>query len=197
MSTSYQPEQDSQPQYDPSYPDQDQPAQLDHTGHTVVSQGNEVDEVIVEEYWGTQETTRYTMPDGVQWFEIKKMNEGDRARYQYEAGLKMTTKRKSGDTEIDLDQAKDRRGLIMNSVINWYIRKDGVWVPFNKQALGAWIIATNPNYVDNLISKIRKFNPFLQEDLSSDDIREQMKDLEEMLEVAIKREAEADFSPAK
>lgn len=170
---------------------------LDHSGHTVVSAGTDVDEIVVEEYWGTDETSKYYMPDKVQWFEIKKMNEGDRARYQYEAQLKMTTKRKSGDTEIDLDQAKDRRALIMNSVINWRIRKDGVWLPFNKQALGTWIIQTNPNYVDNLISAIRKFNPFLQEDLSSADIREQIKDLEEMYEIAVKREAEADFSPAK
>lgn len=194
--TSYQPEQD-QP-YDPSYQQDDRPAELDHTGHTVVSTGEDggVD-VIVEEYWGTNETTQYFMPDGVQYFEIKKMNEGDRARYQFEAQLKMTTKRKSGDTEIDLDQAKDRRALIMNSVINWKIRKDGVWLPFNRQALGAWIVATNPNYVDNLISKIRKFNPFLQEDLSSAEIREQIKDLEESLALAEKREAEADFSPAK
>jgi hypothetical protein len=183
--------------YDPTYPNEEQPTQLDHSGHTVVSQGTDVDEVIIEDYWGTSETTKYFMPDGVQWFEIKKMNEGDRSRYQYEAQLKMTTKRKTGDTEIDLDQAKDRRALIMNSVVNWHMRKEGVWLPFNRQALGAWIVATNPNYVDNLISKIRKFNPFLQEDLSSADIREQIKDLEEMLVVAEKREAEADFSPAK
>jgi hypothetical protein len=168
---------------------------LDHSGHTVVRGGQaEAEPIVYEDYWGTNETIRHTMPDGVSWFEIKKMNEGDRARYQYEAQLKMTTKRKTGDTEIDLDHAKDRMALICNSVIGWNLRRDGQPVLFNMQALRAWVTATSPVYVDALIGKIRKFNPFLQEDLSSEDLREQIKDLQEMLDLAIKREAEADFS---
>lgn len=187
----------TQPYTDPEF-DRPQDAGLDHSGHTVVRQtGSEAEPIVYEDYWGTDETVRHVMPDGNSWFEIKKMNEGDRARYQYEAALKMTTKRKSGDTEIDLDQAKDRMALICNSVINWNIRKGGEVVPFNKAALRAWVTATGPNYVDALISKIRKFNPFLQEDLSSADLREQIKDLEESYELAVKREAEADFSSSK
>lgn len=185
----------SQPYTDPEFND----APIDHSGHTVVQQqqGESAltpEPIVYEDYWGSKETTRYTMPDGQQWFEIKKMDEGDRARYQYEAQLKMTTKRKSGDTEIDLDQAKDRAALIKNSVVNWNMFKDGTQVPFHRNALAQWIQATSPVYVDNLISKIRKFNPFLQEDLSSTDLREQIKDLEESLTIALKREAEADFS---
>lgn len=194
--TSYQPEQDNRPYEYPT--DESGGPGIDNAGHTVVQQpGDGVDTVVYEDYWGSSETVRWVLPDGNQWLEIKKMNEGDRARYQYEAQLKMTTKRKSGDTEIDLDQAKDRASLIRNSVVNWNMRKGGEIVPFNRQALGAWIVATNPNHIDNLITKIRKFNPFLQEDLSSKDIREQITDLEEMYEIALKREAEADFSPSK
>jgi hypothetical protein len=186
---------DAPPEYE--YPADTGPAEIDHAGHTVVKSGDDGVEVVFEDYWGSAATTRYTMPDGKQWFEIKKMNEGDRARYQYEAALKMTTKRKSGDTEIDLDQAKDRSALIRNSVIGWNMHKGGVPVPFNRAALSAWIVATEPIYIDGLIGKIRKFNPFLQEDLSAKDLREQIKDLEEMLEIALRREAEADFSDSK
>lgn len=178
---------------------------LDHTGHTVVGEPahqNEPATIIYEDYWGTDSTTRYMMPDGHQWFEIKKMSEGNRAQYQREAGLQMTSQRKTGDTKIDIDQAQDRLALILNSVIAWNIvKKTGVndFTPilFNRQALRQWVNETNPNYVDNLIQEIRKFNPFLQEDLSVEDLEKQEAEVRELLILARQRAAAADFSKNK
>lgn len=179
--------------------------ELDHTGHTVVGQPAHQSDpavIIYEDYWGTDATTRYTMPDGQQWFEIKKMSEGNRAQYQREAGLQMTSQRKTGDTKIDIDQAQDRLALILNSVIGWNIvKRTGVneFTPilFNKHALREWVTQTGPNYVDNLIQEIRKFNPFLQEDLSVEDLEKQKAEVEELLVLARRREASADFSKNK
>lgn len=180
---SYQPEQDT----------------LDHSGHTVVSEaeGRPLEVTVYEDYWGTKGETTHYMPDGKQYFTIKKMDEGDRARYQFESGMQMTSMRKTGDTKIDINQAKDREALVCASVKGWFLVKDGVQVPFNAQALRAWVKGSDPKLLDKLLMSIRKFNPFLQEDLSVKDIDEQMQELRELRDIAEKREAEADFSPAK
>jgi hypothetical protein len=177
---------------------------LNHSGHDVikVAEGGEVEQVMYEDYWGSDQTTTFYMPDGKQYFEIKKMNEGDRAKYQREAGMQMTAQRKTGDTKIDIDQAQDRMALITNSVINWHIVKkdpNNEFVPllFNKQVLRQWVTETGPNFVDNLVQAIRKFNPFLQEDLSVEDLIKQRDEVDELLVLARQREAEKDFSSNK
>src|ERR1700754_87705 len=87
---------------------------LDHAGHTVVSStepGREPEVTVYEDYWGTSGEQTHYLPDGKQYFTIKKMNEGDRAKYQFESGMQMTSMRKTGDTKIDINQAKDREAL--------------------------------------------------------------------------------------
>jgi hypothetical protein len=182
-STPYQPEQDS----------------LDHTGHTVVSQadGRSPEVTVYEDFWGTSGETTHYLPDNKQYFTIKKMNEGDRARYQFESGMQMTSMRKTGDTKIDINQAKDREALAVASIKGWFLVKDGVQVPFNTNALREWIKVADPKLLDKLLMAIRKFNPFLQEDLSVKEIDEQMQELRELRDIAAKREAEADFSQPK
>jgi hypothetical protein len=172
---------------------------LDHSGHTVVSQGEggSIEATVYEDYWGTQGETTHYLPDGKQYFTIKKMNEGDRARYQMESGMQMTSLRKTGDTKIDINQAKDREALVVAAVKGWFLVKDGVQVPFNSQALRAWVKVSDPKLLDKLLLAIRKYNPFLQEDLSVKEIDEQMQELRELRDIAEKREAEADFSQAK
>jgi hypothetical protein len=173
---------------------------LDHSGHTVVSDsepGREPEVTVYEDYWGTKGEKLHYMPDGKQYFKIKKMNEGDRAKYQFESGMQMTSMRKTGDTKIDINQAKDREALVCAAVIDWSLFKDQSPVPFNKGSLRAWIQGADPKLLDKLLMDIRKFNPFLQEDLSVKEIDEQMQELRELRDVAAKREAEADFSPAK
>lgn len=185
MSTSYQPEQDGG---------------LDHSGHTVVREtepGRAPEVTVYEDYWGTRGDTRHYLPDGKQFFVIKKMNEGDRARYQHEAGMQMTSMRKTGDTRIDIDQAKDREALICAAVIDWHLFKDNTGVPFNRGTLREWIKVADPKILDKLLMDVRKFNPFLQEDLSVKEIDEQLNELRELREIAAKREAEADFSQSK
>lgn len=173
---------------------------LDHSGHTVVTNGEpgrEPEVTVYEDYWGVRGDTRYWLPDGKQFFVIKKMNEGDRARYQHEAGMQMTSMRKTGDTRIDIDQAKDREALICAAVIDWNLYKDNTQVPFNKGTLRTWIQVADPKILDKLLMEVRKFNPFLQEDLSVKEIDEQMAELRELRQIAVNREAEADFSASK
>lgn len=173
---------------------------LDHAGHTVVTprEGDMQPEVLVyEDYWGTRGDTRHYLPDGKQYFVIRKMHEGNRAQYQHEAGMSMTSLRKTGDTRIEIDQAKDREALICAAVIDWNLYKDSTLVPFNRGTLREWIRVADPKILDKLLMAVRKFNPFLQEDLSVKEIDEQMSELRELRELAVKREAEADFSSSK
>lgn len=173
---------------------------LDHTGHTVVKpgeNGSDPEVTTFEDYWGTSGEFTHYLPDQVQYFTIKKMNEGDRARYQRESGMQMTSMRKSGDTKIDIDQAKDREALIVAAVCGWNLYKDGTPVLFNTGILRTWMKVADPKIVDKLLMAVRKYNPFLQEDLSVKEIDEQMSELRELREAAVKREAEADFSSAK
>jgi hypothetical protein len=166
-------------------------------GHQVVPEASDLEQTVWEDYWGVEDTYRHFLPDGKQWFDIKKMTEGDRAKYQRDSGMAMIMERRTGDTRINVDAAKDRQALVLNAVENWNLRRQGVQVPFNTGMLRDWVGNASPALVDELIHRIRVHNPWLQEDLSVEELEKELQRIQELLDQAKQREAEKESSTSK
>lgn len=145
-----------------------------------------------DDYWGFDERQQWFFPDGKQFIEFKIMNEGDRSRYQKLVNRDIAVSRATGDAKIKLDQAEERKALLESSVTGWNLYRQGSPVPFAIGSPGAtfeqWLAAANPKLVDDLEFAIRKANPWLQAEMSVEEIDKEMDRLRELREQAVKRE---------
>jgi hypothetical protein len=165
--------------------------------------GVSVEEPVYEDYFGFEETRTWYFPDGKQFISFKVMNEGDKARYQRATNRDITLSRQTGDAKIKSDPADERWELLQTCVTGWNVfRKNpstGKYepVPFSAGKGGTfaqWLGKANPKLVEKLEFEIRLANPWLQGDMSVEDIDSEIERLNEMREQAVKREQGKDAS---
>lgn len=150
-----------------------------------------ISEPVVEQapadYFGFQATETFTLPDGKQFIEFSIMNEGQKAKFQ-----KMTSRdlviQRNQDARMKMDPANERHELIRSSVTGWNLYRGGQPIPFTERNMKDFLELADPRIIEGLEKAIRKANPWLLSEMKSDDIREEIKNLEEMLEVALERE---------
>lgn len=140
------------------------------------------------DYFGFQKSERHYLPDGVSWFELTAMNEGQKSKFQKKTSRDLILERGTGNTRMKLDAATERHELITECTINWNLTRNGTPVPFNKVQLGDFLTLTDPKIVEDIEKAIRKLNPWLLAEMSSEDIQREIDNLEEMKQVALERE---------
>lgn len=140
-----------------------------------------------EDYWGTDERHRFYLPDGVQYFEFKIMNEGDKAKFQKMTNQDMTIGRDQ-TAKIRMDPAAERHQLILSSVIDWNFYKNGEKLQFFKRDLERWLEVAPPQIVEDLEFEIRRKNPWLQSDMTLEEIDKEMDRLMELRKQVKERE---------
>lgn len=151
------------------------------------------------DYFGFTESGRVTLPDGKQWIEFKVMNEGERTRFQQKTNRDVVVARTTGDARMKMDPATERHELLKTSITNWHLlRKDpkkGDWypLPFTQNELAVFLEKAPPTIINLIEKEIRKANPWLMSEMSADDIRKEISDLTELLEV---KEREEQGKPA-
>ena len=141
-----------------------------------------------EEYFGFEATEKFYFPDKSTWIEFKKFNEGDKKKFQDKVSRDLVLKR-SGDASMRVLQGSERHELIRTAAKDWNLKRNGVTAPFNQINLGDFLALSDPLIVEDLEKAIRKANPWLMADMKSEDIEREIENLQEMLEVAKKREA--------
>lgn len=153
------------------------------------------------DYFGFDERDKWYFPDGKQWIEYKKLNEGERAKFLKATRSDVHLNQRTQEARIPFDQSRDRKELLLQSVTDWHVvrfyeqhgvRKAMV-LPFpgNKTAggdLGKWIDAADPALLANLEKAIRKVNPWLLNEMTTEQIDKEIADLQELREAAEKRE---------
>lgn len=150
------------------------------------------------DYFGFESSERWPLPDGRQWMEFKRLNEGERAKYLRKTRPDVTINSRSGDAKVPTDAAMDRRELILASVTDWHIvardKRDGKIRPvaFSKGSPNAelekWLNVADPLLVGELEKKIRMANPWMLQEMSVEQIDKEIADLTELRKVAAERE---------
>jgi hypothetical protein len=124
------------------------------------------------------------------------MNEGQKLRFQKATGRDIVLQR-SGDAKLRMDPGAERHELIRACVVGWNLNRGGQPIPFNNRNLNDFLELADPKIVEKIENAIRRANPWLLGEVSSADIRDQIKELEEMLVVAEEREAGEASSASK
>lgn len=151
------------------------------------------DQIQVEDYWGYDFSDKYVFPDGKQFIEFKRMTEGDKVEFQRKTNRKVRVARTTGDAEMNVDPAGDRKTLIQISVTGWYMfrkdhRGDLVEVAFSERTLSDWLVNTNPLYVEKLEKAIRDANPWMKQEMTVEAIDAELANLQEQRAQAVERE---------
>lgn len=155
------------------------------------------EEQVFEDYFGFGETHTWYFPDGKQFITYKVMNEGEKAKFQKATNRDITLQRTTGDARIKTDPADERWQLLDTCVTGWNLMRKSASgkfepVPFSKGSPGStlhqWLQVANPRLVESLEFEIRMANPWLQGEMSVEDIDKELDRLNEMREAAVKRE---------
>lgn len=162
-----------------------------------VANGVQLTERIRHDYWSNEETFKFYFPgqedlneEDKQYIEYKKMNEGMRTRFQKVTNKGVVIERASNNARMGMDPAGDRQALIEISVTGWNLFRNGDPLKYSGANLHIFIQQADPYLVDKLEEAIRKHNPWMAAQISSEEIRTQIKDLEEQYTAAKEREEE-------
>lgn len=145
-----------------------------------------------QDYFGFDRTERFFLPDGKSWIEFKPLNEGRKKAFQDKTSKDLVLERTSGNARMSVLQGSERHELIKASVTDWNLMRGGRPIPFNAVQLGDFLSLADPVIVENLEKAIRKANPWLLAEMTVEDIDKEIANLQEMREVAAKREAGED-----
>jgi hypothetical protein len=151
-----------------------------------------------QDYFGFGQQEEFILPDGKQKIFFQVMNEGDRARFQKKTSKDIKINRGTNEAAIRADQAEERQELIMSSVTGWTLKRrnpNGEWVdaPFSNNGspgceLAQWLAKANPKIVDDLEFAIRKANPWMQAEMTVEEVDKEMARLAEVREQILERE---------
>lgn len=148
------------------------------------------------DYWGFEDTKRHMLPDGVQYFDFKVMNEGDKVQFQKLTNQDLKIGRDQSAT-VRVDPATERHTLIKTSVTGWHLLKGGEVVGFSKQMLEKWLTVAPPKIVEELELAIRKANPWMQADMTLEEVDKELDRLHELRRDIVEREAGEGASATK
>jgi hypothetical protein len=142
-----------------------------------------------EDYFGFSMTEKFYLPDGQSYFELAAMNEGKKAKFQKMTQRDMVLEKGSGNARFKIDPAVERHALIQACTVDWNLKRNGVPQPFGERALRDFLELANPDVVEKIELQIRKMNPWLLNEMTTEEIDKQIEELKELREVAEKREA--------
>lgn len=139
-----------------------------------------------ESYFSSQETERFYLKDGKQYFVLKHLNERDRVSLSRATRSSTTIDSKTRDMRIDLDDTAQRHEAIKAATVGWHLvrfetladgSRRGREVIFSQSEVLKWLDDADPSAVDDVFERVRQINPFLGSSDDLEDLREQRDDL--------------------
>lgn len=161
---------------------------------------------VYEDYFGFGSTERWYFPDKKQYIEFQIMNEGQRREFQKKTNRDITFNRGTNDAKIKADPAEERYHLIVTSVVGWNLKRrraDGSFedVTFSKGSGGStleqFLAKANPKLVDDLEFAIRKANPWMQAEMTVEEIEKEEARLADLKQQVLEREKGEGSSSSK
>lgn len=178
-------------------------ASMDITEAAMGAAGVSNEEPQYTDYFGFSSTERYVFPDGKQWIEFQKMNEGKKREFQKLTSRDLRVQRTTGDALMKVDPGVEREQLIKLSMTGWNLmqrdpKNPNQWraAPFDASNIKRFLDGADPEIIDDLEKAIRKANPWMMDEMSTEDIDKEIENLQEMRKVAEEREAKKNVSVA-
>jgi len=147
----------------------------------------------VVDYWGTESFSQWYLPDGVQYFKFKIMNEGEKVQFEKLTNNDLIVNRDQS-ARVKVDPSEARHAIIKTSVTDWHLfapDASGVMgeAAFSKQLLTKWLQVADPKLVEDLEFAIRMANPWMQSEMSVDEIDKEIDRLHDVRKQLVERQA--------
>lgn len=153
---------------------------------TVFAEENPAVVTVQQDYFGFGAEERYYFPDGVTYISFRIMNEGQRKKFQQGTSRDIKFNRATNDASIKADPAQERWQLITTSCTGWnLVRRNPARdtlepIMFNSKLLEQWLEMADPKVVDDLEMAIRRANPWLQADMTVEEIDKELERLQDL-----------------
>jgi methyl coenzyme M reductase alpha subunit len=140
-------------------------------------------------YFVTATEQKYEL-DKEQYIIYRKLSEGQRQRYQDSTASQLKVNQNTNEISVPLSTGKDRNNLLKASICGWKLfdEKDAE-IPFNDKTLDDFVENIDPSVIDALERKIRTLNTWLLNNVTVEQIDEQIANLEEAKKELEKRDA--------
>lgn len=120
------------------------------------------------------------LPDGIQWVTTKQMTEGDRKSYLAKVNRDMKIEKASGDAILKVAAGEDRTALLKVAITGWSIVRNSRPLEFDRRNLDEFLELMPPHILDKIEKDVRKNNLWLLDDMSIEDIDEEIDRLEDL-----------------
>lgn len=168
---------------------EEETARIESTEAAMRTAGVATHEPQQQSYFGFERIEKFTLPDGVSYIEFHVLNEGKRKMYLDAVQKDVRLQKTTGDAFLKLQSGTEKHVLLEAAICGWNLIDETGEVRFSPRAVKRFLDETDPRLIDLIEKEVRKANPWLLADMSADDIRKQIDDLEEMLEVKEAEEA--------
>lgn len=166
---------------------------LEQTHRNMAESGHRVEDVVEINYFGFSSTERWYFPgqsripdDRKQYLVVKKMSEGDKARFQKTTNRDIRIQRTTGDARMSMDAVAERHELIRISVTDARVMMPGPDGKLRFDDKKVEVVVKNlldngdPDVVQQLEKFIRELNPWMRADMSVEEIDKEIERLQEI-----------------
>ena len=141
--------------------------------------------------FGGQVTDKVDLGDDRSWIEVKRMNEGERRKYLAAIQRPMKVSR-DGEAEINFSPGADREALLQATIVDWDIMANEEEFKFSISAVRVFLNSANVDIVDKIEEAAREINPWLLDEVTIEQLDEQIEDLTKMRDDKLAEEAGKD-----
>lgn len=152
-------------------------------------------------YWGVDEYDKWFLPDGIQYFQFKIMNEGEKVKFEKLTNNDLIVNRDQS-ARVKVDPSEARHALIKTCVNGWYLFAPDATgqlaeAAFAKPLLEKWLQVADPKIVEELEFAIRLANPWMQSEMSVEEIDKEIERLYEVRKQLVEKAAGEAVSATK
>lgn len=152
---------------------------------SMTARGESTVELVEVDYFAVTEEHLLVLPDGKQWISHKELNEGDRRKYLKNTNRDVKLQRATGDAFLRMQPGEDRVALIKAAVTGWELKKGGKPFLFTPKAVDDILEAFPPKIIDLINQDIFKWNPWLLQEMTVEDIDREIATLQEQREAKV------------
>lgn len=154
------------------------------------------EEIPTVDFFGFRKSDKFNLtPDGKQWMSFHAMNEGEKRSFQQKTTRDFVIDSKTRDTRVSVDPGTERRILIETCLDDWCVYRNGKKVPGAessnqfKVAVGDFLSLADPSVIEKIERFVRDLNPWLLDNISVEDIDEEIQRLEQQKRIIQERNA--------
>lgn len=169
----------------------------DSTLAAMQAAGVPTEEQVFVDYFGFYAEDLHYLPgsNGKVWVKLAKLNAGKKKAFQKETSKDLRVQRTTGDAIMKMDPGAEQAALLTAAIVGWNLQRrnpknpDQIEpAPFDASNLKRFLDGADPEVLNDIEKKVRKMNPWLMDEMSVEDIDKEIANLQELREVAVRRE---------